>query len=357
MKLLHAADFHLDSPFQGFAPEQQAVLRKAALELPFAVARLCREKGCQLLLLSGDLFDGPYTRKSYEALASALEEASLPVVISPGNHDHVGKNSPWLQERWPENVHIFTQPALESFSLPELDCRIYGAGYTAMDCPPLLEHFKAAGKECFHIGVLHGDPTNPDSPYCPITRSQVEKSGLTYLALGHIHKGGSFRAGNTLCAWPGCPMGRGYDEPGQKGVLLVDLGATSQAEFLPLGGFPKFYTQELPLHQSPEAALAAILPGAATEDFYRITFTGQWEAPDLPALSRKFSYIPNLTLRDATTPPVDPWGSAGEDSLEGMYFGLLREKLRGADPQTQEMIQLAARISRQLLDGQEVKLP
>ena len=114
MKLLHAADFPLDSPFQGFAPAQQESLRKASMELPFAVARLCRERACQMLLLSGDLFDGPYTRKSYEALASALEEAKIPVVIAPGNHDHVGRNSPWLSEHWPENVSIFTSPLLQS---------------------------------------------------------------------------------------------------------------------------------------------------------------------------------------------------------------------------------------------------
>ena len=187
MKLLHAADFHLDSPFQGFTPEQQESLRKASLELPFAVARLCREKECQMLLLSGDLFDGPYTRKSYEALASALEEAKVPVIIAPGNHDHVGKNAPWLSEHWPENVSIFTTSSLQSRVFEDLDCRVYGAGYTAMDCPGLLQSFTASGKERYHIGVLHGDPTAPDSPYCPITRSQVENSGLTYLALGHIH--------------------------------------------------------------------------------------------------------------------------------------------------------------------------
>ena len=357
MKLLHAADFHLDSPFQGFTPEQREMLEKAALRLPLAVARLCRERQCQMLLLSGDLFDGPYTRKSCRALAEALEEAAVPVVIAPGNHDHVGKDSPWLQESWPENVHIFTHPALESRSFPELNCRVYGAGYTAMDCPALLENFAVSGEETYHIGVLHADPTAAGSPYCPITKSQVEKSGLSYLALGHIHKSGSFTAGRTLCAWPGCPMGRGYDEPGQKGVLLVDLDTPSQAEFVPLMGFPKFYTQELPLLESPEAALSAILPGATTEDFYRITLTGAWEKPDLPALSRRFAHIPNLTLRDATTPPVDPWGAVGEDSLEGTYFRLLQEKLPGADPHTQEIIQLAARISRQLLDGQEVKLP
>ena len=38
------------------------------------------------------------------------------------------------------------------------------------------------------------------------------------MALGHIHKRTEpLRFGNTVCAWPGCPEGRGFDELGEKG--------------------------------------------------------------------------------------------------------------------------------------------
>ena len=57
--------------------------------------------------------------------------------------------------------------------------------------------------------VLHGDPANPSAPCRPVTRAQVAASGLQYLALGHIHTRGQLEAGGALCAWPGCPMGRG----------------------------------------------------------------------------------------------------------------------------------------------------
>ena len=216
MKILHAADLHLDTAFTGRSQEAVSYLKKSLLEVPGKLAQLCRQHHCDLLLLSGDLFDGPATVESIQVLQNALKEAGVPVFIAPGNHDFCGADSLWLTEAWPENVHIFCKPAMESVTLPEPDCRVYGAGFTAMDCPPLLDHFRAEGSETYHIAVLHGDPLQKNAPYNPITQAQVAASGLHYLALGHIHKAGQFVAGSTLCAWPGCPMGRGNDELGEK---------------------------------------------------------------------------------------------------------------------------------------------
>ena len=62
---------------------------------------------------------------------------------------------------------------LESVTIGGLDCRIYGAGYESMDCPALLDGFRAEGPEKYKIAVLHGDPTQKNSPYNPITAAQV----------------------------------------------------------------------------------------------------------------------------------------------------------------------------------------
>ncbi len=347
IKILHSADWHMDSPLLA-----DPSLRRSLLEIPGKVAALCKERGCHLMLLSGDLFDGPYSAESLQALKNALQEVSVPVFITPGNHDFVGNDSPWLTELWPENVYIFTRPAIESVFLPDLDCRVYGAGFTSMDCPGLLKDFTANAKETYTLGIFHGDPTQVKSPYCPITAEQVKKSGLDYLALGHIHKGGSFRAGKTLCAWPGCPIGRGYDEEGEKGALVVTITDTATAEFVPLG-MPQWHDWEIPATQS----LDSVLPPVGNNDYYRITFTGPSEPLNLGALEAQFSHFPNLLLRDKTLPPLDIWGSAGEDTFEGMYFKLLREALDQSDEETAGQIRLAAQISRQLLDGQEVVLP
>ena len=356
LKILHAADLHLDSPFSGHNQAATARLRGTLRSVPEKIVEICRREGCDLLLLAGDTFDGPSTPESLQALKNALAQAEIPVFISPGNHDFCTPASPWLTEVWPENVHIFTAPAVASMAIPKLDCRIYGAAFTGMDSGALLEDFQTQGEERYHIAVLHGDPVQKNSPYNPITQAQVEASKLQYLALGHVHKTGSFWAGQTLCAWPGCPMGRGFDELEEKGVLLVSIGDTAEARFLPLDT-PRFYDLEAPVVTTAQVAVADILPAAGNEDFYRITLTGESEPVNLDALAAEFSRFPNLELRDKTHPPVDLWGCVGDDSLEGVYFGLLKAAMEGQDEESQRIALLAAKISRKILDGGEVELP
>ena len=357
MKILHSADWHLDAPLQGRSEDAARLLRNALLELPGKIAAICRAENCDMMLLSGDLFDGPYTPESLQALQRALADAAVPVFIAPGNHDAVGSDSPWTQESWPENVYIFTQDHMVATALPELNCWVCGAGFTGAYSKGLLEGFRAEDPNMPTIGILHGDPTQVTSPYCPITEQQVQDSGLDYLALGHIHKGGSFRAGKTLCAWPGCPMGRGFDEQGEKGVLIVTLeNKTATTRFVAVDA-PRFYDWELPVGEDAAEALRSVLPPVGNNDFYRITLTGECSAVDTDALLKAFSRFPNLELRDRTVPPLDLWAGAGDDTLEGVYFRLLQEAMEGEDEDTCRQIRLAARISRQLLSGQEVTLP
>ena len=357
MKILHSADWHLDSPIIGRSETQTALLKSTLLEVPHKITAEAKAERCDFILLSGDLFDGPSTPESVKAVKDALSEAVIPVFIVPGNHDYLSSASPWLTERWPDNVHIFTDPQWESVSLPDLDCRIYGAAFTGAQSDGLLEGFRAKQKETYAVGILHGDPTSAASPYCPITARQIEASGLNYLALGHIHKGGQILAGGTLCAWPGCPMGRGFDELDSKGVLIVTLDDTGcETRFLPLDT-PRFFDLTCEAGSDAAASLSRLLPAAGSDDFYRITFTGESELLDTGLLENEFSQFPNLTLRDRTEPPMDIWANVGEDSLEGVYFGLLRQQLESADEETREKILLAAKLSRRILENREVKLP
>ena len=347
MKILHTADWHLGAPLQGHGE----TLRQALLAVPGQILELVKQEACHMVLLAGDVFDGAYTPHTYQIVYDTLKAMEVPVFIAPGNHDFCDPNSPWNKELWPKNVHIFHSQQVESIGIPSLDCRVYGAGFESMDCPALLDGFIAEASEKYAIGIFHGDATQINSPYNPITKSQVQESNLDYLALGHIHKADQLIAGKTLCAWPGCPMGRGYDEQGEKGVYIVTLEDTATVRFCPLNT-PRFYD----IQAEPDA-LDNVLPPVARDDYYRITLTGSCEAPDLESLQAEFSHFPNLILRDKTTRPVDIWGSLGEDSFEGVYFGLLKQAMETADEGEKEEILLAAEVSRKLLEGQEVVLP
>ena len=340
----------------GKTEEQARFLRQELGKIPERIATLAKEENCDLVLLAGDLFDGAYTQDSFRKVYAALESVKVPVFITPGNHDFIQPNSPYVAEIWPENVRIFKHAAMEAVTLPQLNCTIYGAGYEAMDCPSLLAHFRAEGDSKWHIGVLHGDATNTSSSYCPVSPQQVRMSGLHYLARGHIHKTDSFRSGDSLCAWPGCPMGHGYDETGIKGVILLEFADTIKAQFRPLDT-PRFYDEALEVGSDAQQALASLLPGVATEDFYRVTLTGYADELNLDELAAQFPQVKNLILRDKTIPEKELWSAVGEDSLEGMYFGLLHDALDTESAVFQQRVKLAARISRQILDGQEVVLP
>lgn len=352
IKILHSADWHLDAPLRSLPPDQAKRLRREMLAIPERVAGLCREQGCDLVLLAGDLFDGPYTPESYEAAYRALAALDVPVFIAPGNHDYCWEHSPYVRESWPENVHIFQTNQMESLVLPELSCRVYGAGFTGPESGGLLAGFQAEGEERYALAVVHGDPTSAGSSYSPVTAAQVRDSGLDYLALGHIHSVGSFQSGSTLAAWPGCAMGHGFDETGVKGALVVTLGDAVEARLYPISG-PRFYDIQI----MPGQDVLAQLPARGNGDFYRVTFAGEVEPPDLEKVRQQLSAFPNLILVDKTQPPIDLWAGADKDSLEGTFFRILRDAREGQDAETVEALERAAKISRQILLGREVELP
>lgn len=143
------------------------------------------------------------------------------VFIAPGNHDYYGSGSPWLTVPWPENVHVFREAAMTAVELPKWNLVIHGAAFTGPEqAESLLAGFAAPEDGKVHFGLLHGEVEPSQPRYNPIRRQEIADSGLAYLALGHIHKRlEPQRLGRTLCAWPGCIEGRGFDELGPKGFL------------------------------------------------------------------------------------------------------------------------------------------
>ena len=217
IKILHAADLHLDSAFAALTGAQAAQRRReqrAALDRQLAA-------DCDLVLLAGDLFDGARVyRDTLDALRRFCASTDAEIFIAPGNHDYFAPGSPYDTEGWGENVHIFTTPELRRVRLPRLNCDVYGAGFTAADMPPLLTDFHVADETVTNVMVLHGD-LQPNSPYNALTTDEIAAGGLDYLALGHVHAMQVGQAGATTYAYPGCLMGRGFDECGAKGALRV----------------------------------------------------------------------------------------------------------------------------------------
>ena len=359
IRFLHAADLHLDSPFRSLSPEQAAQRRAELRQLPQLLCELAREQHCDLMLLSGDLFDavGGYP-ETVEALLRAFAACPARIFIAPGNHDFYASASPYALERWPENVHIFSSETPECVRLPELGLCVWGAAFTGEQAPALLALFHAPQTGEKQIMVLHGDPTMAESPYDPISAAQIAASGLDYLALGHIHKRSELlHAGMAAYAWPGCPMGRGFDEAGEKGVFFGELDESGLR--LTFHALPGRRYERLEVHAGDDA-LAAIEAALAGRDTAmhccRIVLTGEAEPVDLSALhaaldGRFFA----LSLRDETHPRQSLWEDAGSDTLKGILLQNLRDRAAvAATEYDRRVIELAARYARAALEGREV---
>ncbi len=355
IRLLHAADLHLDSPFEGLSSEKAELRRSEQRELLRSLAQLRAESGAQLVLLPGDLFDSSAAwAGTEELLRLALAEMEVPVFISPGNHDFYTPGGRWDRLRLPENVHVFSSPRLSAVELPGLGLRVWGAAFTDTVSGPLLRGFRAEKREgVLDLLCLHGDLGVPNSRYCPISEAELAESGMDYAALGHVHSfSGLRRAGDCFWAWPGCPEGRGFDETGEKGAIVADVEPGNvDLRFVPLCS-RRYESLELDVSGLDSFSL----PADAERNIYRITLTGETDAPpDLAALRRRLEgSCFGLRLRDATRARRDVWARAEEDSLRGVFLRLLRDKYEAApDEAGREAVTRALRWGLAALDGGE----
>ena len=347
MKLLHAADLHLDSPFAALRPEQAAERRRLQRQLPGVLAQLCREHRCDLWLLAGDVFDSDRVcPETLEALDRAFRDCGVPVFVAPGNHDPYTEQSPWACHPWPENVHIFTGQQ-QCVDLPALGCRIWGAGFQTETCHEVLQPI--CRQATLEIGVFHADPETP-GPYRYLSRQDLKDCGLDYLALGHIHQPHlPERIETTWYGWPGTAMGRGFDETGVHGAFLVTLErGACQAELLPLPG------QRYEKLSVTMAQIEAGLP-TAPNTICRLTVTGEAEPFDRGALEARLRpHFAALELRDETVPPLELWQGWAEQNLRGLALESLKTRFEEAsDPKTRQTLALAARYVLSALEGRD----
>ncbi len=363
LKFIHAADFHMDSAFASLPPRQAAARRRESRELPQRLANYANEHGIGLVLLAGDLFDSDSGyRETAEMLRDALTQMSAQVFIAPGNHDWYGDHSPYARLTWSENVHLFRKKTVESVALPEWGVTVHGAAFTAPEqTEGLLTGFTAPADGSRHLMVLHGEFGTEESAYNPIRREEVERSGLHYLALGHIHKRVEpFQVGRTWCTWSGCLEGRGFDELGEKGFYegcLEDDG-TVRMKFVPFAWHRYEICRVDVTGADPFQRICQTLPEQTAGDLYRILLTGETgeERIDLEALHQRLAdRFYSLELQDHTRVAETLWARAEEDTLRGMFLRSMRGRWEKAETQEErEAVTQAVCFGLAALDRRDI---
>lgn len=335
VKILHCADLHLDSPFESLPEEKALQMRRELRRQLLYISDIASSRCADIVLMSGDLLDSTVAYyETHEALLDALSRINAHVFIAPGNHDYFCPTSPYSFIDFPENVHIFKSQEIECVHLPELNCRVFGAGFTGPACASLLNGFSAPDDGTVNLMVIHGNIMG-DS-YNRITTENIANSNLDYLALGHIHSfSGILKEGNTRYAYPGCAQGRGFDETGDKGVIFGEVGkGTAELSFIPTAS--RKYVELEVLSDSKKDIIASIENALTQEyanDIVRLVLAGEYDGTiDASAVAEKFSSkVFHLIVKDRTHSPRDIWEGLSEDTLKGSFLRIMRKKYLEAE--------------------------
>ena len=202
IRYIHAADLHLDTPFQGLSREtaQGGHLARLLHDATFtALERLfgfCEAEKPDFLVLAGDIYNQEnYSVKAQLRLRDGCERLNrlgIRVFLAHGNHDPLDSRLNAVE--WPDNVTVFG-PEPERHLL-EKDGRplavVHGISHArAREGRNLARFFQRDARyDCFQLGVLHCtvEGESKADRYAPCSLDDLKSAGLDAWALGHVHE-------------------------------------------------------------------------------------------------------------------------------------------------------------------------
>lgn len=239
MKIIHCADVHLDSKMLRHLTKEQAKERKNELLNTFEqMVVYANENKVSAIIIAGDLFDTSMISVTTRNFVkdTITNNPGIEFYYLQGNHDI--DNFLINLKEIPANLKLFgrewnTYDVAGSDSITitgaEIDNRNHAGIYDSLT----LDEGK------YNIVVMHGQiqdkgNDNPDI----IGLDKIKNKNVDYLALGHYH---SYREDaidprGTYC-YSGCLEGRGFDECGEHGFVLIDIDEkkhTSTRQLVPI---------------------------------------------------------------------------------------------------------------------------
>lgn len=370
VKVLHCADLHFDTPFKELSKEISDTSKNELLEVFKNIIDLAIDENIEVLLIAGDVFDNLTVNKNTLFFISdqIRRIKNIKVFISPGNHDPYNEKSFYSMINWPENVYIF-KGDMEFKEVKELNLIVWGAGFRKNYENETLLRGVNVDNDKINIMLLHGEiaSNNSKNEYNPIYINDIYKSNIDYIALGHKHKfSGILKEGMTTYAYSGCPQGRGFDEEGEKGVIIGEVYKSgTNLEFFPVYK-RKYVTKEIDITgtNNYDEVVFKVLSDLSDEEiyknFYKIILKGELkehfklrENLLIEKLKNKFYYI---KIINQTSIEVNLEELSRDYSIKGKFISKILEKLKDASDDDKEILKLALKIGIQCLSEDEVNL-
>ncbi len=285
VKVLHIADIHIGRKYANLdGRKSRARASEVILTLEKTLADFSQ---AQIVLLSGDIFEGDAPLEVVDFLNNLFaRHKDKFFFMSCGNHDcYESSIIKSLCLNLPENVTVFSDK-MERVVIESLKTIVYGVSFAApFSYASLLSGF-SVNDEYISIMVMHAD-TESNSRYNPITSDEISKSGLDYLALGHIHSfSGILKIGSVTYAYPGVLEPGGFDETGECGVIFGEVFKKGTS----LGFYPvsarKYHhlIHDITGFSSHEQVISSLQNIITKDDFYKVELIGtpNFSKPDIP---------------------------------------------------------------------------
>lgn len=349
MKFIHCADLHLDSKLESNLPAEKAKLRKNELLTAFSdMLDFASQNGVKAIIIAGDMFDtGRISAKTKEFVKGRIENhKDIEFLILTGNHDE----NNFLTEETPENVFIFSN---ENKQIRFGNICVTGLSQQGISAYQSL----ALNPDDVNIVVMHGQEarTVENETVCI---PELQNKNIDYLALGHIHsyKCARLDLRGEYC-YSGCLEGRGFDECGIKGFVLLEVEDKVEHSFI---AFAKrtIYEIEVPLDGvnrfcEIESAVDEATKNISADSLLKVVLTGSiYEGLNTDIefiqsrLKERFFFV---KVEDKTRIYISPEEYMNDISLKGEFIRLVM-KSKLDDEEKNSIIAVGLRALR----GEEI---
>ncbi len=291
MRFIHCSDLHLDSKLETNLSPARARQRNNELCRTFErMVTYAKEQNVRAILIAGDLFDAHRTKHTtVQFILQTISQArNIDFLYLRGNHDYSGLTAcgplpnnlklfgtTWTSYRYNDVVISGIESSNES------DSRWYDR---------LILH--PSDK---NIVMLHG-PLSSTADRDKIVLSRLSGKYIDYLALGHLHQYQSGRLDHRgVYCYSGCLEGRGFDECGEKGFVLLETSDfTLRKEFIPFS-YRSIHAVEVDISRcnGNSDILSAIRQATAhipEKDMVKITLTGTYS----PQMQKSLSFLESM---------------------------------------------------------------
>ena len=224
MRIIHCSDLHLDSKMKSNLSSQKAKERRNEILITYQkMVDYAKENDVKVILIAGDMFDKKdITVKAKNIVLDSIKlNPEIDFIYLKGNHDEAGfiEN----EEEKPSNLKLFNSNMWTCYSYGNIT--ISGIEFEKKNNYEIYNSL-ILEKNKLNIVVMHGQDvyTNIKDRTEIIDLKQLKNKNIDYLALGHIHKYKQEKLDNRgIYCYSGCLEGRGFDECGEKGFVLLDI--------------------------------------------------------------------------------------------------------------------------------------